>query len=165
MSGGYEIVLWSILIVASVTDLLWGKIYNHLTLTSVVAGVTIRFFGDGLPSVYDSLLGIATAFILFFPLYYLKVLAAGDVKLLMAIGAWSHPALVLRIGLTAIVLGAIVGGYLLVRKNGGKAALTSMSKAINFKPEHESKMTRMPFGPAFLCSLLILKIAELKGWS
>jgi len=150
MSGGYEIVLWFILIAASVTDLLWGKIYNPLTLTFIVGGVLVRFFLDGLPSATPAIYSVGTAFLLFFPLYYLKVLAAGDVKLLMAIGAWANSELVIRLGLVAIVLGAVVGAIVLIRK-----------KMLSQKPK---TLTRMPFVPAFLCSLLFLKIAEFKGW-
>lgn len=149
MSGGYEIVLWGLLIVASVTDLLWGKIYNHFTLTAIAAGVFARLYLGGIPSVTESLIGTAVAFILFFPLYYFKVFAAGDVKLLMAIGTWSNYQLVIRLSLIAIQFGALVG-LLVVLKN---------------QRTEKKQLTRMPFGPAFLCSFLFLKIAEFKGWS
>jgi len=150
MSGGYEIVVWFILIAASVTDLLWGKIYNHLTLTFIVGGVIVRLFLEGFPSASNAIYSIGTAFILFFPLYYLKVLAAGDVKLLMAIGAWANSEWVIRISLTSIVIGAVVGAFIMIRKRMGS--------------QEPQTLTRMPFGPAFLCSLLFLKIAEFKGW-
>lgn len=164
MSGGYEIVLWIILIAASVTDLLWGKIYNSLTLTSVGAGVLIRLALGGVSSISISLLAIGTAFILFFPLYYFKVLAAGDVKLLMAIGAWSNSDFVMRIGFTAVLVGALVGLFVLLKKKGVRNSASSVADAVSFDPKDIKKRTRMPFGPAFLCSYLFFKIAELKGW-
>ncbi len=165
MSGGYEIVLWFILVVASITDLLWGKIYNHLTLTFMGAGVLVRLFLEGPPSLTPSISAVATAFILFFPLYYLKTLAAGDVKLMMAFGAWANPELVIHLGLTAIILSAPVGLFILLRKKGVQKSASSIATALKFKSEDSKKMTRMPFGPAFLCSFLFLKIAEFKGWS
>jgi Flp pilus assembly protein protease CpaA len=149
MSGGYEIVLWVLLIVASATDLLWGKIYNHLTLSSIALGIIARLYLGGIPSLTESLIGTTVAFILFFPLYYFKVFAAGDVKLLMAIGTWSNYQLVLRLSLVAILLGALVGIWVLLKK----------------QRTEKKQLTRMPFGPAFLCSFLFLKIAEFKGWS
>ncbi|MFM8314136.1 MAG: prepilin peptidase [Deltaproteobacteria bacterium] len=165
MSGGYEIVLWIILIAASVTDLLWGKIYNSLTLTSMGAGVLIRLALGGVSSTSVSILAISTAFILFFPLYYFKVLAAGDVKLLMAIGAWSNTDFVVRIGFTSILVGAVVGFWVLLKKKGIRKSASSVADAVNFNPKDIQKRTRMPFGPAFLCSFLFFKIAELKGWA
>ncbi len=165
MSGGYEIVLWILLIVASATDLLWGKIYNHLTFSSIAIGVVTRLVLQGMPSSTTSLTAIAAAFLFFFPLYYLKTLAAGDVKLLMAVGAWSDTELVIHLGLTAIFMGAIVGLIILLNKKGLQKTLSSIFTALKFESKKESQMTRMPFAPAFLCSFLILKIAEFKGWS
>jgi prepilin peptidase CpaA len=149
MSGGYEVVLWVLLIVASATDLLWGKIYNHLTLSSIAAGMIARFYFGGVSSLTESLIGTAVAFTLFFPLYYLKVFAAGDVKLLMAVGTWSNYQFVLRLSLIAILFGAVIGFLVVLKK----------------RQAEKKQLTRMPFGPAFLCSFLFLKIAELKGWS
>jgi prepilin peptidase CpaA len=165
MSEGYEIVVWIILIVASITDLLWGKIYNYLTLTSLGSGVLVRFALEGSPSFAITLPAIVTALCLFFPLYYLKTLAAGDVKLLMAVAPWANFQWVIHLAITTILLGALVGLFVLLKKKGLKKSAQSMGEAVKAPTHSFNQMTRMPFAPAFLCSLLFLKIAEFKGWS
>ncbi|MBM4303664.1 MAG: prepilin peptidase [Deltaproteobacteria bacterium] len=164
MFEGYEIVVWFVLIVASITDLRWGKIYNHLTLTSMGAGVLVRLGLEGTASISITLSSIAIAFVFFFPLYYLKTLAAGDVKLLMAIAPWGNSQWVIRLSLTSILLGALVGLFILIKKNGILKSAASMARAFHSPKTTNEKMTRMPFAPAFFCSFLFLKISEAKGW-
>lgn len=148
MSGGFEIALWILLIVATATDLLWGKIYNSVTFPFLVAGIVSRGIFEGIPSASAATLSVAVAFVLFFPFYALKVFAAGDVKLLMAIGAWTDTAFVLRLAALSILVGACVGVFVLIKQKGFKKG-----------------GTRMPFAPAFLCGCFLLKIFQMKGWN
>lgn len=148
MSLGFELVLWILLLVATATDLLWGKVFNSVTLPFIVLGVVCRGVFVGLPAAYTALTAIAVAFIIFFPLYALKVFAAGDVKLLMAIGAWTDTAFIVRLGALAVLVGAFAGVLVLIQQKGFKKA----------------ERTRMPFAPAFLCACFLLKIFEMKGW-
>lgn len=164
MSEGYEIVVWVVLIAASVTDLLWGKIYNHLTLTAMGTGVLVRLFLEGYSSLFITLPAIFIAFSLFFPLYYLKTLAAGDVKLLMGIAPWLDMHWVIRLSAMTIIIGAGVGLFVLIKKKGLHQSAMSIVEILKSPKKSTSSTTRMPFGPAFLCSLLFLKIAESKGW-
>ena len=147
MHGGFEIVLWVLLAVASVTDLIWGKIHNLLTFSFLTAGVVCRLmYAGGTPALY-ALFAAAVAFVVFFPLYYFKVLAAGDVKLMMAVGAWTDWKFMLELGAVSIVVGAAVGVIVKVLQKDFKWGATTM-----------------PFAPAFLCAFFIMKISEIKGW-
>lgn len=164
MNGGYEIVLWALLAIATCTDLLWGKIFNALTLPFILGGILCRFYFDGSTSAAIGIGAVVIAFALFFPLYLIKTLAAADVKLLMAVGAWSDTKLVIQIGIASILIGAVVGGYILLRKNGFRQSFKSVKDHAREKSEG-LKSLKMPFGPAFLCAFALLRIAELKGWN
>ena len=152
MAGGYEIALWCLLIAACITDLRVGKIFNAITLPFLAGGILVRFFGGGLPQLEASLLSIFTAFVLFFPLYWLKVLAAGDVKLLMAVGAWSTQHFILALAMHTVIIGCLVG-------------LIILAQAKFLKKPTPKGGTRMALGPAFLCAFSFLRIAEIRGWS
>ena len=147
MSTVFEIALWVLLVVASATDLLWGKVFNVVTFPFLVVGVLSRGYFEGLTALNGAVFSAAVAFAVFFPLYALKVFAAGDVKLLMAIGAWTQVSFVLQLGAFSILVGAIVGIFILFRQKGLKRG-----------------GTRMPFAPAIFCGCLLLKIFEMKGW-
>lgn len=146
MAGAFEIGVWALLFLASVTDLIWGKIFNALTFSFLFLGLSLRFFAFGFTDLQSALLAVGTALLLFFPLYYSHVMAAGDVKLLMAAAAWLSPAQTLKLAVLTILVGALAGLVVLVIRRG-------------------RKRTRIPFAPAFLCAFSFLKIAEIRGWS
>ncbi|MFM8268776.1 MAG: prepilin peptidase [Pseudomonadota bacterium] len=150
MAGALEIGVWALLVVASVTDLLWSKIFNALTFPFLVGGLLFRFFSFGLNDLETALLSVGVAVLVFFPLYYSQVLAAGDVKLLMAAGAWLIPNETFKLAGLTIVIGAIAGLLILIFRK-----IVDKTKG----------KTRMPFAPAFLCAFSFLKIAETRGWT
>lgn len=162
MVGGFDIALWALLVIATITDLRWGKIFNATTLPFFSLGIAFRFFYAGVEAGSQSLLAVLVAVALFFPLYFLKVLAAGDVKLLMAIGAWTEPKLVIHLAGVSIVFGAMVGLLVLFRQVGFKGGAKSVAE--HAKLQTPTRSTRMPFAPAFLCGFMILKIAESYQW-
>lgn len=155
MRFSFETVLWCLLIVATVTDLMRGKIYNLLTLPLLLSGILIQLTFAGLTNFAPILFSVAVAFVLFFPLYLIKAMAAGDVKLLMAFGAWSDASTVFRIGLLSICIGAVVGLVILLGKKGVFRSIQGWKT---------DERTRIAFAPAFLCAFMVLKIMEVKGW-
>ncbi len=163
MLGGFEWILWALLISATATDLIWGKIYNALTLPALLTGLVCRFTFGGVEDLKTALIAIALTFTLFFPLYLLKTWAAGDVKLLLAIAAWSTASFSIRLGVASILFGAVVGFVILIKSRGLKKSTQSVAKHLS-----DSKNAvgfRMPFAPAILCAFIILKIADLKHWN
>lgn len=163
MSGGLEIALWALLVIASLTDLIWGKVFNLLTFAFLITGLICRFWLGGLPSLGEACLAVAVAFALFFPLWLAKVMAAGDVKLLMAAGAWTSVGVVVHLALGGIVIGALVGAALLVRRSGWKGGALSVRNHLKTAVPRASQ--RMPFAPAFLCAFFLVKVAEMYRWS
>ena len=162
MSGGYEYILWVLLLVATVTDLLWGKVFNALTFSFLISGVILRFIQFGADTAGTGLIAVGVAFLVGFPLWQLKAFAAGDVKLLMAFGAWTNWTMVLQLGAFAVIVGSIVGSFILWRTKGVKGGLQSL--AAHTKTSGEKKGIRIPFAPAFLCGFMVLQVAEMQQW-
>jgi prepilin peptidase CpaA len=164
MPGGFEITLWALLVIASVTDLLWGKIYNATTFPFLLAGLVCRFLWQGISSAQEGCLAVAVAFSLFFPLWMIRTLAAGDVKLLMAAGAWSDTKTIISVAITSIFVGALVGLFVMLGKEGPKAGLTRLFSLFKRDKTAAKPPFRMPFAPAFLCAYVFLQIAQMQGW-
>lgn len=160
MAGGYQIGLWSLLIAAAICDLIWHKIFNWVNGLFLLGGLFTQFYFGGSVGMSQAFLAVVVAFVFFFPLYLIKALAAGDVKLLMAVGAWSDTKLVIELGLVAIVTGAVVGAVVLFKKKGFKNTVESI-KAHAKQPSGNAKQgLRIPFAPAFLCAFFVLQILE-----
>ena len=98
----------AVAIAASICDLKGRRIPNALTLGAVVVAVAMQAVLNGWHGVLLAASGWAVGVALFFPLFALGGMGAGDVKLLGAIGAWLGPAGALWTGL----FGAVAGGIM-----------------------------------------------------
>jgi prepilin peptidase CpaA len=105
------ILLSIILIVAAVIDIRIQKIPNLLTFPTMVLGLIYYSIITGWDGLLFSLGGLALGIAIFFILYLMGGMGAGDAKLMGAVGAIIGPKGVLL----AALLSAIVGGvYALV---------------------------------------------------
>jgi prepilin peptidase CpaA len=100
---------------ASVWDFRTRRIPNVLTLGSAALAVAFHAAGTGpvreaLASAAWSVAGWVVGLLLFLPLFLLRGLGAGDVKLLAAFGAWLGPAAACWVA----IYGAIAGGAMAV---------------------------------------------------
>ncbi len=93
---------------AVVCDLKYRRVPNALTLGAAAVAVAMHAALNGWSGVILAGTGWAVGAALFFPLFALGGMGAGDVKLLAAIGAWLGPAGALWTGL----VGAVAGGVM-----------------------------------------------------
>ena len=93
---------------AAATDTTTRRIPNALTFGA--AGVAVAFAAatGGVQGLGWSVAGWMVGLLLFLPLFALRAMGGGDVKLLAALGAWLGPVLVFWVA----VYGAIAGGVL-----------------------------------------------------
>ena len=101
------IVLAALLAVCLATDLARRKIYNVVVLPAAALGMAVNL-AAGAGALVSSLVGFALALVLFGLLFAIGAAAAGDVKLMAAVGAiagW-------RFGVNAVILSLIINGVL-----------------------------------------------------
>jgi prepilin peptidase CpaA len=101
-----EILLGILVAVAAVTDIWFRRIPNWLVLAGVAAGLAWHLYSGGLSGLGRAATGLGVGFILYFPLFLLRALRGGDVKLLAAAGAIAGPCNIFRIFLLTSILGA-----------------------------------------------------------
>lgn len=97
-------------VVGSVTDVRSRRVPNALTLGAATMALLTRFATEGLSAAGWGLAGWALGLLILLPVFVLRGMGGGDVKLLAAFGAWVGPRLVAWTGL----YGAIAGGVLAV---------------------------------------------------
>lgn len=109
-------VLLAILVTfAAYWDIRWRRIPNWLTVTGVALGLVLSWFLD-VPGIRASLKGLGLAFAIYFVLYLLRGMGAGDVKLMAAVGATAGMANWLGILFCTALIGGVVGVLLAVTK-------------------------------------------------
>lgn len=147
---------------ASITDLKTRKIPNKLTFSAMLAGLACNLILFGFKGLIGSFLGILMGFAAFI-FFAIGALKAGDVKLYMAIGAFTG----WRFCGYAIVYSILVGGvaafiFMLLRKSGRTALKNLKNYFMNMFYTHHFYMYQsqdtssyFSFGCCILVGLVI----------
>jgi prepilin peptidase CpaA len=101
-----QVLLLVTVIPAAILDLKTRRVPNWITIPAALAAIAVNVFAGAGGGASTSLKGLGIALLVYFPLYALRAMGAGDVKLMGAIGAAVGPANWLLI----FVLTAILGG-------------------------------------------------------
>jgi prepilin peptidase CpaA len=93
---------------ACVSDLRTRRIPNMLTFGSAIAAIAVHGATAGTSGLITGVAGWLVGIALFFPLFALGGMGAGDVKLLGALGAWLGPMTVLYVALYSSMAGGVL---------------------------------------------------------
>ena len=84
--------------------------------------------------VVQSLLGLAAGLALFMPLYLLRALGAGDVKLLAMVGAWLGAPLLLGAALLTLLAGGAMALFVMVLSRTSRQVLAQRARSCSRRP-------------------------------
>ena len=121
-----QVLLFLIVVPAAIYDLRYRRVPNWLTFSGVLASIGLNTFLYEMPGLWISLKGMGLALLIYFPLYMLRGMGAGDVKLMAAVGAaagWQNWLGVLF--LTAI-FGGLVAGVVVATRGRIRKTLQNM---------------------------------------
>lgn len=133
-----RIFLVVLLVLASAQDIKERKIANKLNVAGLLCGLVLSFFRPDI-TFGESALGAAVALGVGFACWMLKIFRAGDAKLLCAVGAFVGWKMSLNCLLLAILVGAVAGIPLLIKRLVKK----------------EKGFTKFPFATAITAGTLI----------
>jgi prepilin peptidase CpaA len=108
----------AVVAVACATDLVSHRIPNKLTAPVALTGLLLQAWISGMAGLADGMLGLLIALLAFLPFYLARWMAAGDVKLLMAVGSCLGWRLALLAGLSSLLIGSIVSFAFLFIQGG-----------------------------------------------
>lgn len=152
--------------IACVTDVSSRRVPNVVTFGAAVVGIVLHGVLSGPRGVLFALAGWGLGLLLFLPLFALRGLGGGDVKLLAAFGAFVGPRLVVWSGL----YGAIAGGVLAValtlsrgvlgRTVGNVRAILTTWRLAGVGPVDgftldNSASLRLPYAVPLACGLMV----------
>lgn len=163
-----------IMLCAVVTDLRRRRIPNQLVLVAGVLGVVVNVLGPsetggGLFSsqpaaggVTGALFGALTGLTLFLPLYALRAMGAGDVKLMAGIGSFAGPADTVNLALFILVMGGMLAVLRMLWTGSTRRVLGNvmliLAPALHRSPPAFDPATqsadRMPYALAMAAGLL-----------
>jgi prepilin peptidase CpaA len=107
-------------------DVRTRRIPNRLTVPAAALGLAAATVAHGSPGALSSVVGLLFGMLLFFPLFALKGLGAGDVKLMGALGAWVGATLVLGVAFYTTLAGGLLALALIVKHRYGSQAVRNL---------------------------------------
>lgn len=137
-------------------DLRYQRIPNKLCLIALVTGLILNTFFYTWQGLSQSLLGAGLALIILLPAYKFRLLGAGDVKIMIAIGTISGPLIIGWSIAYAIIFGAITSILLALKAVGLRGMKLTASRYLHsfylrqyFKPESgDMGAVKVPYAPA-----------------
>jgi prepilin peptidase CpaA len=168
-----QVLLILIVLTAAIYDLRYRRIPNWLVLVGLVAGISLNTFLFELQGLKLSALGLGLALLIYFPLYALRAMGAGDAKLMAAVGSIVGPGN----WIVLFVVTALVGGVaaLAVLLFAGRIRKTFwnvgwiLNEVLHFRaPYHSSeeldvrsaKAMRMPHGAVIAVGSIAFLVAK-----
>jgi prepilin peptidase CpaA len=125
-------LLLALLLLAGYADLRMRRIPNRLTLTGLVAGLAVGGMAAGWSGLGNALLGAVSGFALFFGLYLLRAMGAGDVKLMAAAGSFLGIPLVFSAALYSALAGGVVLLVVAVRTKSVRRITANMGNLLTY---------------------------------
>lgn len=164
------------------SDVREHRIPNVMVLLVLLAGVALNAAGPangregmfshfpGALGVGQALLGVLVGLAFFLPMYLLRAMGAGDVKLLAALGAFAGPVEVISLALSVLIAGGLLAVLRMLWTRKSRLVLSNVKLAMSglmvgarlFDPATQSA-DRMPYALAFAGGLASYGYWRLSG--
>jgi prepilin peptidase CpaA len=153
-------------IAACVTDVSASRIPNALTFGAAALAVVFHVAAPAGLGVTHATLGLVVGLAVFFPLFALGAMGAGDVKLMAAVGAWVGWQPVILVALYGSVAGGVLALIVAARSRYLKQAFANIKmlgmywlvNGVKPLPEltlESKKSVRLPYAVAIAAGLAV----------
>lgn len=178
-------LLLAALVLACVIDQRERRIPNWLSVGLLSIGLLWNSLGPVGASLFDdayagaiglrsALIGATLVFVVFIPMYALRLFGAGDVKLLTAVGAWLGPWQAVSLMLMVLLCGGALSVARMTNARRRAVTITNLQTialqtmagaggAQLFDPKSDTA-DRMPYAWAILAGALVYALAKSQAW-
>ncbi len=171
-----KVLLMCIVIPAAGFDLRWRQVPNWLTITGLALGISVNVVLFQSAGLWSSLKGLGLALVIYLPLYLLRGMGGGDVKLMAAVGAITGPSQWLRVFFFTLIVGGATAIVLVVAKRRVRTTFANISVILaslgsgkapyKDNPQLDVRNDdglRLPHAVMIACGALALLLADVLG--
>lgn len=129
-----EIQSLSLLFIAGAAvlfDLQKGRIPNGIIMTGILWGGAYQLFTKGAMGMLFFLGGLFLPVLLFGAFYYFRMIGAGDIKLMCAIGGFLGPSACFSCIAAAVLFGGVISLVIILRRHNSIQRLICLSEYID----------------------------------
>lgn len=134
-------LLLALALTAAAFDIRYRRIPNWLVVTGATAAFAIHIWLSGFNGFKTAAAGLGVAFLVYLPLFVLRAMGAGDVKLMAAIGAVIGPMNWIFLFVFTALLGGVAALVLVLAKGRLGETLRNvgviLSELAHFRAPHE----------------------------
>lgn len=121
-----KVLLAALVVGAGVYDVLWRRIPNWLVLPGLLLGLALNASLSGAPGLKQAAIGVGLAFLIYFPMYLMGGMGAGDVKLMAAVAAIAGWRNWLLIFIFSAILGGVIALAIVLTKGRFRQTLWNL---------------------------------------
>jgi len=164
-----ELVLLLMVCAAATVDLARRRIPNMLLLAGWGAALPLHLMApEPGTALLGALAGALCGFLLFLPLYLLRGMAAGDVKMMATVGLFVGPYSALEVGVLTWCVGGVMALVIIVSKGRVRIALENVGDLLRplwmrslgmpaaTEPMRQASAGNMPYGLAIAIATMAM---------
>ena len=164
-----DILLLVMVLTAAANDLRTRRIPNVLLLAGALGALTLHALSPfPVAALTRAFSGAAVGLFIFMPLYCLRGMAAGDVKLMAAVGFFNTPAEMLQVALLTVCAGGLMALVVVIASGRLRAATANVRSllrplwmrcvGVHLAPEPMPgpSVGSIPYGLAIACGALLV---------
>ena len=138
--------------VAAIVDVRSRRIPNWLSAAALLAGLLVHAWQDGANGILVALGGAALGLAILLPLYAIKAMGAGDVKLLTGIGALVGPQVLVSVAVYALIVGGVMSLIVLTQR---RRLLTFVHDVVVLRRPPTRSGATAPYAVAIACGVYL----------
>lgn len=163
-----DLALLLLVAAAAINDLATRRIPNRMLLLAWLAALTLHLLGPAPASaLFNCLAGGVVGLLVFLPLYLLRGMAAGDVKLMATVGAIVGPAGAFDIAILSWCAGGLMALAMVLAGGHARAAFANVAQLLRpylmrafgmpavTEPLARPSVGNMPYGLAVAVGTLV----------
>lgn len=164
-----ELALLALVTTAAIVDLAQRRIPNVLLLTGWMVAIPLHLLSAGPGSaLLGALAGALCGLLVFLPLYLLRGMAAGDVKMMATVGLFVGPYDALQVAVITCCIGGVMALAIIVGKGRLRMAMANVGDLLRplwmrtlgmpavTEPMRQASVGGMPYGLAIALATLFL---------
>ena len=165
-----NVVLLLLVSIAAVNDLATRRIPNRLLLAGLACALVLRLLSAAPgAALLDALGGMGVGLVVFLPFYLMRGMAAGDVKMMAVVGAFTGPAEVFEIAVLSWCIGGVIALALVLLRGRLFLVLSNLSRMLRgavtpgigvLATEGQASAGSIPYGPAIALATIVFLVRQ-----